>query len=79
MGKSYLRNEIRINTNKNNRIGRRGRRKSEKSFVKSLRFLGVNTAGLRPKLLTFKKVIKELMPSVLKKKKKIKYIRTQED
>ena len=64
MGKSYLRNEIRINTNKNNRKGRRGRRKSKKSFVKSLRFLGVNTAGLRPKLLTFKKVIKELMPSV---------------
>ena len=50
--------------NKNESNGRQGRRKSKKSFVKSLRFLAVNTAGLRPKLLTFKKVIKELMPSV---------------
>ena len=42
----------------------RGKRKSKKSFSKSLRFLGVNSAGLRSKLLTFKKVIKDLSPSV---------------
>ena len=43
---------------------RRGTRKSSKNIVKSLRFLGVNVAGLRPKLLTFKKVVEELKPSV---------------
>ena len=29
-----------------------------------MRFLGVNSAGLRSKLMTFKKVIEELKPSV---------------
>ena len=29
-----------------------------------LRFLGVNAGGLRPKLLTFKKILNELKPSV---------------
>ena len=43
---------------------RRGKRKSKKKFVKSIRFLGVNSAGLRPKLSTFKKVLKELKPAV---------------
>ena len=43
---------------------KRGKRKSRKSFQKSLRFLGVNSAGLRSKMLTFKKVINELKPSV---------------
>ena len=32
--------------------------------AKSLRFLGVNAAGLRSRLLTFKKVLSELKPSV---------------
>ena len=40
------------------------RRKSHKNFKKHLRFLGVNAAGLRPKLLTFRKIIDELKPSV---------------
>ena len=42
----------------------RGKRKSAKSFTKSLRLLGVNAAGLRSKLTTFKKVLLELKPSV---------------
>ena len=42
----------------------RGKRKSKKSFSKNMRFLGVNSAGLRPKLMTFKKVLRELQPSV---------------
>ena len=49
---------------KKKRGGRRGRRKSSKNFSTSLRFLGVNSAGLRSKLLTFKKVLVELKPSV---------------
>ena len=44
--------------------GRRGRRKSLKPFKKSVRFLGVNSAGLRSKLSTFKKVLADLQPSV---------------
>ena len=31
---------------------------------KSIRFLGVNAAGLKPKLFTFKKVLLDLQPSV---------------
>ena len=41
-----------------------GLRKSSKNVSKSLRFLGVNAAGLGPKLLTFKKALEELKPSV---------------
>lgn len=43
---------------------RRARRNNAKSFSKQIRFLGVNAAGLRSKLFTFKKVLKELQPSV---------------
>ena len=43
---------------------KRGKRKSKKTLVRSLRFLGVNSAGLGSKILTFKKVINELSPSV---------------
>ena len=43
---------------------RRGKRKSQKSMVKTLRFLGVNSAGLRSKMTTFQKIISELKPSV---------------
>ena len=60
----HLRKEIRIKTKHAKSKHRRGKRKSKKCFKKSLRFLGVNSAGLRPKMKTFKKVIKELMPSV---------------
>ena len=42
----------------------RGTRKSTKDFNKSMRFLGVNAAGIRSKFNTFKKVITELKPSV---------------
>ena len=57
-----LRKHIKICTR--SRRGRRGRRKRSKNFKQQLRFLGVNSAGLRPKLLTFKKVVSELKPSV---------------
>ena len=43
---------------------KRGKRKSLKPFCKNLRFLGVNAAGLGSKMMTFKKVIHELKPSV---------------
>ena len=42
----------------------RGKRKSAKTFCKSLRLLGVNSAGLKSKLTTFRKVLTELQPSV---------------
>ena len=42
----------------------RRKRKSSKNISKTLRFMGVNAAGLRPKMMTFKKVIKDLNPSV---------------
>ena len=42
----------------------RGKRKSAKSIKKNIRFLGVNAAGLRPKLTTFKKIVSELKPSL---------------
>ena len=43
---------------------RRARRNNAKSFSKQIRFLEVNAAGLRFKFFTFKKVLKELQPSV---------------
>ena len=43
---------------------RRGKRKSLKTFKKSLRFLGINASGLKSKTMTFKKVLAELQPSV---------------
>ena len=43
---------------------KRGERKNTKNINKSLRFLGVNAAGIRSKLLSFKKVLSELKPSV---------------
>ena len=43
---------------------RRGRRKSLKVFQKSVRFMGVNTAGLKSKLTSFTKVLNDLQPSV---------------
>ena len=43
---------------------RRAKRKSLKIFRKSVRFLGVNTAGLKSKLTSFKKVIDDLKPAV---------------
>ena len=43
---------------------RRGLRKRNKRTKKFIRFLGVNANGLKPKMSTFQKVIKELEPSV---------------
>ena len=43
---------------------RRAKRKSLKIFRKSVRFLGVNTAGLKSKLTSLKKVIDDLKPAV---------------
>ena len=42
----------------------RRKRKYSKNISKTLRFLGVNSAGLRSKLSTFHKVINDLKPSV---------------
>ena len=43
---------------------RRGTRKGAKNVSKLLRFVGINSAGLKPKMSTFKKVLTELKPSV---------------
>ena len=42
---------------------KRGRRNRAKNIVQSLRLVGVNAAGLKPKLKTFKKVLIDLKPS----------------
>ena len=38
--------------------------KKNKNIPDKLRFLGVNAAGIKSKMFTFKKVINELKPSV---------------
>ena len=43
---------------------KRGKRKNTMKISKKLRFLGVNSAGLGSKMTTFRKVIKELEPSM---------------
>ena len=43
---------------------RRAKRNKNKKTKKFLRFLGVNANGLKPRLMTFKKVLSELEPSV---------------
>ena len=43
---------------------KRGKRRNFKNFSRTLRFLGVNAAGLKSKLLSFNKVLTELKPSV---------------
>ena len=62
------RDEVKLKTFKiksiRNKKTRRGKRKSAKAFSKSLTLVGVNAAGLRSKLTTFKKVVTELKPSV---------------
>ena len=42
--------------------GLRGKRKGLKSYKKSVRFLGVNSAGLKSKFTSFRKVLEELKP-----------------
>jgi hypothetical protein len=56
----FFRKDIKVNIKKT----RRGKRKGAKNFRKQLRFLGVNAAGLLPKLYTVRKIISELQPSV---------------
>ena len=51
---------IKLNVKKN----RRGRRKRVKHLKTPIRFLGVNANGLKPRMFTFKKVLKDLKPSV---------------
>ena len=60
-GIKILRRDIKVPTKKKTRRGMRNR---AKSFKKELRFLGVNSAGLRPKMFTFKNILSELKPSV---------------
>ena len=57
---------MRSNIKLNIRKVRRGKRKSKRNnnIPKSMRFVGVNAAGLKSKLLTFKKMLNELNPSV---------------
>ena len=55
--KTILKNKIKRRT-------RRGIRKSKKTFEKSMRLQGVNAAGIRPKLMTFKKVLIELKSAI---------------
>ena len=43
---------------------RRGKRRKAKQFSKVFRVMGVNAAGLKPKIPTFKKVIDNLQPSI---------------
>ena len=43
---------------------RRAKRAKAKHFEQSLTFLGVNAAGLKPKMMTFKKVLDEIKPAV---------------
>ena len=59
-----LRNEIRLNVNKTKKQNKRRKRKNKKSFKRSVRFLGVNSAGIRSKLTSFKNVLNELKPIV---------------
>ena len=46
------------------KLNKRGKRKSKKCLSKKLRLLGVNSGGLRLKLMTFKKVLCDLKPSI---------------
>ena len=56
--------KIRKVTNPKIKRGVRGKRKCIKKYSKSLRLLGVNAAGLKSKLTSFRKVIQDLKPSV---------------
>ena len=42
----------------------RGKRKNKKHFKQFIRFLGVNAAGIRSKLSSFKNALEELKPGV---------------
>ena len=58
------RKSIKIKINKLKYKKKRGKRKSKINTKQSLRFLGVNAAGLASKILTFKKILNELNPAV---------------
>ena len=55
-----MKNRIKSNVKKE----KRRLRKRVKNHKTSIRFLGVNANGLKPRIFTFKKVIKDLNPSV---------------
>ena len=63
-GKEGKNTKLRKNIKLKMKKGRRGRRNRAKNISKSLRLVGVNAAGLKPKLKTFKKVLTDLNPSV---------------
>ena len=59
-----MRKHIKININKNKKQKRVRKQKTKSAFKKSIRFLGVNAAGIKSKMNSFKNVLKELRPSV---------------
>ena len=44
--------------------GVRGKRKNKRGVKKDIRLLGVNTAGIRPKVQSFRKVLSDLQPHI---------------
>ena len=60
--KSKLRGNIKVNVKRTRRGNRK--RTMNKNISKSLRLVGINAAGLKNKILTFKKLVKDLQPSV---------------
>ena len=59
-----MRKCIKLSIKKTKNKKQRGKRKSKINLKQSLRFLGVNAAGLGSKILTFKKVLNDLKPAV---------------
>ena len=55
---------IKNNKEKAKRKFRRGKKNKIKKSSKSIRLLGVNAAGLKSKIFTFKKVLDSLNPSI---------------
>ena len=62
--KQVLRRQIRIKTNKKKREHKKEKQNNKFSAKKSLRFLGVNAAGIKSKMTSFKNVLNGLNPSV---------------
>lgn len=62
--KNVLRKQIKIKTNKYKRELKKQKQNTKFSAKKSLRFLGVNAAGIKSKITSFKNVLNGLKPSV---------------
>ena len=56
--------EVNSFTENEKRKARRGKNNKNKKVLKSFRVMGVNAAGLKPKLSTFQKVLEGLKPSL---------------